>query len=262
MSEPLDILAMLHVAARHPAMRMVARAKLGEMLTAGDLLAEYIAADRAAAIHPSDYGSCSLALWAEKHGLDDIDRDPLDDNLARLDLGSLIGAWEACLVYGWTVIMDGRWKAHLEFVPDGGGHIDLLMHDLANDESIPVEFKSTYDGSGAIVGPHEKRGSRAHALQTAQYAERVGADRFVVVYIKPPAKKGDRFAQFEYELEPWLPAIAEERARLERALGDDAPAPDPQAPWSCFTCRWSGCDLNKNRRALAPAAALGEGDFA
>lgn len=261
MSDELTVNVIAHIrrAAIDPYMRLLAREHLAHMLTRGDLM-EY--QGRKAQVRPSDYGSCGLALWADIHGMLDLPRDAVDDQLTRLDLGSLAGAWEACLfkVAREADNTDGRWTVALEYVPIGGGHIDALCKVELDGEATgpdgqayvrvrhhPVEFKSSWD-SGAIKDPAKENYS--HMLQVADYATRpdVGAPRFTLVYLKPSAAKGQRMKQFEYESAPWRTLVERERERLAPALLDEAPKHgDPPNRWNCYTCRAGWCKKNKNK---------------
>jgi hypothetical protein len=251
----IDVVGMITTAAADPVARARARVRLAGLITTGDLLAHQ---ERRAEIRPSDFGSCRLSLWAEVHGKADIPRHGIDDVLTRLDLGTLIGAWEACLL----AENCAPWLASLEYEPIGGGHIDVLLTDPETGENVVAEFKSNYE-TGTIKHPLEKGNNRAHVLQAGDYATRpdVGARRMIIVYVKPAAKKGERFAQFEIDAEGWAQAVIEERARLAPALAFDPPTPDPQFFWSCHTCRYSACKKNLNKNRPAIAAALNEDDF-
>jgi hypothetical protein len=250
----LNVIAYIRKAAASPELRKKARRYLAALITDGDLLDSL--GDRSAAVFSSDFGSCSLALWAQKHGLEDIAREPIDDQLTRLDAGSMFGAWEAALFKAGAET-DG-WQIELEYQPDDGGHIDALalraptndgdptVEDLRSAAIVhPVEFKSSYDASA--IKPPEKE-NFSHLLQVADYALRVGARRATLVYLKVAAPKGGRMKQFERDAEPYRGLIIEERARLGRALADEPPLADPQAKWSCFTCRYSKCPKNKNKQ--------------
>jgi len=237
-----DVIRLIKKAAARSDLRRRARIHLARLLEDGDLLADYPAGERRAAIFPSDYGSCALALWAEKHGLADIPRDGIDDQLARLDMGSLIGAWEACLFKAGAE-SEGVWFVELEYEP-GRGHIDALAS--SPPWLVPVEFKSSY-GTGAIKEPEDE--NPAHLLQLGDYGEQVDAKHMVLVALRPPAKAGERMKQFVRDVAPFVPLVAAERARLAPALGDEAPVADPQAAWACFTCRYAACKKNKNKNA-------------
>ena len=249
----LNVARYIAVAAGSPPLRAKARLYLAALITEGDLLGSL--GDRTQAVFSSDFGSCALALWAQKRGLEDIARDPIDDRLTRLDVGSMVGAWEACLFKAAAEADDSddeRWSVMLEYVPTGGGHIDALARRFAVVQDgertrmlHPVEFKSSWDNS-AIKNPEKE--NFAHLLQAADYALRIGAPRFTLVYIKPAAPKGGRLKQFPFEAEPYRGLVAEERRRLERALADEAPLADPPQKFNCFTCRYSACPRNKSKR--------------
>lgn len=239
-----DVIAIIKEAAADPAAREMARKKLAELITEGDLLAEYPRESRRAAIYPSEFGSCSLALWAEKHDLTDIPRDPIEETLARLDFGSLIGAWEACLL--WAGCRNHEWFVILEYVPEGGGHIDALAIHRALQTRVPIEFKSTYSTpTTPIKDPSAE--NQSHLLQVGDYAKQLEATHMMLVYIKPPAKAGERMKQFVFDAEPFAELVTKERARLAPALGETAPVADPQAGWACYTCSYGVCEKNRNR---------------
>lgn len=244
-----DVVAIIGEAAIDIESRQIARVKLAEMIIEGDLLAPFPKDERRKAIFPSEYGSCALSLWAEKHDLDTIARDPIDEQLARLDLGSLIGAWEACLLFAGC--RNTSWYAVLEYIPADGGHIDaLLIHRAIPELRVPVEFKSTYTTPTTPIKDPEQY----HALQVGDYAEQVKAGDMILVYIKPPAKAGERMKQFVLASAPYAGLVAAERERLAPALLDAPPVADPQAPWACFTCRYPDCDKNKNANAKSASS--------
>jgi hypothetical protein len=241
----INVLAYIRQAAADPAMR----AKAAPI--AANLIADALGKEqkRKNEIRPSDFGSCRLALWAAIHDKLDLPRDPIDDQLTRLDFGQMVGAWEAALLKV-AAEADG-WDVTLEFEPLGGGHIDALCRktDVIDEVWVTtwhvVEFKSQYD-TGAIAEPKE---TGAHKLQSGDYANRVYAERATLVYIKPAGKKGARMAQFEFDAEPYKRLVAIERDRLSVALLDDQPEPDPQEKWQCWTCLFGACAKNKSKSA-------------
>ncbi len=247
----INVIAYVREAAASPAMRALA-APIAAGLIA-DALGKH--QERKREIRPSDFGSCTLALWAAMNGLEDIPRDGIDDHLARMDLGTMIGAWEAALLKV-AAERDG-WFVRLEHIPEGGGHIDALCEPAVGGSRDPhgpshvVEFKSSYD-TGAIPEP---KFAGAHSLQSGDYANRTGSPRATLVYLRPPGKKGARMAQFEFDAEPYRALVAIERDRLGRALKDEAPPADPQEGWQCFTCLFSACRKNRNK-ALDSAELL------
>jgi hypothetical protein len=242
----IDVAGLIRRAAVDPEMR----AKAG--FVAGQLIASAFQPQDHGGIRPSSYGSCRLALWATIHGREDIARDAVDDYLAKMDLGTMTGAWNAALLY--VAASREGWDVLLEFVPEGGGHIDGLCRKAHSDGldhethgvSHVVEFKSQWS-SGAIPDPASD--SPQHLLQAADYALRTSSPRFTLVYLRPGAKKGERLKQWEYEAAPYRLLIEAERERLSAALLDDPPMPDPQNRWSCYTCRVSTCRKNKNGAA-------------
>jgi hypothetical protein len=198
-------------------------------------------------VRASDYGTPVLQLWAAMHEKETIPRDPVDDQLLRLDLGTLLGAWAGCLVYAAAMHGDrqGTWVVELEYVPIGGGHVDALFTFNATGARYPLEIKSGYDDKPPKV-------STAHRLQVGRYAlaPDVQAERCGLLYVKPSAPAGKRVAQVEFAVDDALrDLVAEEEARLAPALLDEQPACDPFEFWHCKTCRVGWCDRNKNKNA-------------
>ena len=273
MNQTINVATYIRTAAASKEMRSRARLRVAQMVTAGDLLAYQ---GRSQNIRASDFGSCRLALWADMHDLNDIARDPIDDQLTRLDVGSLMGAWLGALLEQGAV--DDGWDVMLEYVPSTGGHIDALMrrrcggcneegdgsrYNYSNEAgdgsgynygtpcsscdgagwfwAHVVEFKTGYDTAVA------KDDNMAHQLQAARYAHATNAAQFTLVYVKVAAPKGKRIAQFTFDAEAYREPVAQEITRLESALGADAPTPDPVEVWRCYTCRYGACDRNKNK---------------
>jgi hypothetical protein len=243
----VNVIGFISEAAGNDEMRADARVWLAEMLTDGDLMLKQ---KRVLGIRPSDYGSCVLQLWAENHGLLDLPRDPIDDTLSRLDAGSLLGAWEACLFKAAWVRSAPNRCAYLEYVPEGGGHIDVLA--LEDDVHVAVvEFKSQW--SNGTTKPPEKDNPQ-HLLQSGDYATRpdVQTPELILVYLRPPNTAGKRMKQFTRDPEPYARLVVEERARLAPALLDEPPQyGDPQTRYACLTCRFSKCARNKNKQQNA-----------
>jgi hypothetical protein len=234
----LNCIALIREAAASPAMR----AKAAPIAAA--LIADAFLPQDRGGIRPSAYGKCRLALWASVHGLDDLEPDPIDNVLAKMDLGTLVGAWEAALLKVAAECND-EWDVCLEYVPEGGGHIDALCV-RAGGMSHVVEFKSQWS-SGAI--PNPEKDSPQHLLQAGDYAIRTQSPRFTLVYIRPAAPAGARMKQFEYDAAPYATLVAIERDRLAPALLDEPPTPDPQNRWSCSTCSYGACSKNKSKSA-------------
>jgi hypothetical protein len=266
----LNVVALIDRAAASTELRAIAAEHLCDAIKAGALAYQ----GRKPEIRPSDYGSCRLSLWAEIHGLADIPRNPIDSQLARLDVGSLMGAWEACLLKAaieaeYSITANDFWECELEYVPDGGGHIDArLQHFVYGDEDnpqvsverIPVEFKSKYDATPVSAGFVFKE-NRNHALQVSDYGIKDGAKRAILVYFLPANKSGKRLWQFTFDLYPWWPeAVRIERERLAPALDDEPPKADPQTLFACYVCRFAGCPDNKNKASVP--AVFTEDDFA
>lgn len=254
----IDVERYLRIALLDRKLRAQAKMHFISLLVEGDLLDHQ---DHGHAIRPSDFGSCGLSLHATVHDLETLPREPIDEQLTRLDSGSLLGAWQACLLKA-AAESDG-WDIRLEYEPKGGGHIDALCCSLRLPfERIAVEFKTIYEGGTPIKRPTIKDNEN-HLLQSADYADRT-ASTMALCYLKLSAKKGERFGQFDFEPAPFVPYVVAERARLAPALGDEKPAADPQAFYSCYTCRYGACEKNLNKMAssvfLEPPQ-LQESDF-
>lgn len=247
-----DVEALIRKAAADPTLREKARQRFAEMITKGNLLGGI--GDRSQQVFPSDYGSCALSLWAQKHGLEDLPRNPIDDVLMRLDLGSMMGAWLGCLLEAGANTTGTGWWVFLEYEP-GIGHIDALACETESSSGsadpvklggirVPIEFKSSYD-TGTIKEPEET--NMAHLAQLTDYSLQMDARDMLLVYAKPPGKAGQRFKVFLREVEPYIELVEKEQFRLLPALLDEPPQADPQAPWACYTCRYSACEMNKNK---------------
>jgi hypothetical protein len=239
MSEPLtvNVLAYIKRAIRTPELRHRAGLYVGAAYANG-LLDDQ---EEKREIRPSSLGSCSLELWAKFHGLTTLERDPIDTWLCRLAVGGFMGAVEAALFKA-AAEQDG-WRVVLEYEPADGGHLDALCFREGRPPH-PVEFKSSWD-TGVI--PKPDKSNRNHCLQLGEYAGRVAAERMTLVYVKPPAAKGKRMAQFELDAAPWITLARQDRERLQAALGDARPLADPQERFQCFTCGYAACTRNKNR---------------
>jgi hypothetical protein len=200
-------------------------------------------------------------LWAQKRGLEDLPRDPIDDTLARLRLGSMTGADLACLFKAGAEA--DSWHVELEAEPKAGGHIDALA--IRKGPHSPhhagccwvLEFKSQWDESGPIKPPDKDHVN--YLLQGSEYAQQpdIDAPRFKVVVLKPSAPRGKRLMQFEYDTSTWGPLATQDRARLEKAIASVEPPPgDPTEKWQCVLCRYGACPKNRNKLAESVEVAL------
>jgi hypothetical protein len=205
-------------------------------------------------LRASDAGRCAREAWAEIHGKRDLPEDA--PGILKMNTGSLVGAWLACLLG--AALVEKGYAAHLEMAleRDGiTGHADLMVSKIVEGHCEPeliVEFKFSA-WSGKHDGPKPY-----HIIQAAQYARMVGAPCFVVILYYPSTQArfdkviGTRVS--EPHIEPsqiyvtseWIGETEKEYARLRKALGDEIPEGDPQEAFRCRSCRASFCELNKN----------------
>jgi hypothetical protein len=220
-------------------------------------------------LRASDAGSCSLELWADINGKLDIPESP--KGLLRMNNGSLVGAWLACLLKAGledassnaifvecerTVLHDG--------IP---GHVDATLfvgdEDGGSKVLATVEFKLS-----AWTGDWRGDCKPAHRIQSGKYALAESAPQhFVVVYYaSSPDRIYDKAAKEWFNGE-WLVVhpfsteetefdVALEYERLRAALSKDAPEADPPEAWNCKYCRFSKCPRNKNPNRPATALAM------
>jgi len=213
----------------------------------------------------SDAGKCALELWAELHGKNDIPEDP-DLQISRFDIGTLYGLWLACLTKAVIEAEHPDWDCDLEpeVALDGvQGHIDVLVRLRSNLTPLwVIEFKSTYWGN-ALEAPHER--AFYQVLQAASYAEAKRAPVFSIVTIGPAVhgkydkqvKKWvtpSKMRQDDYQTSEYAHHAKTEIKRLKTALAATPAEADAEEDWRCKSCRYSGCNYNKNPRNLEAAS--------
>lgn len=203
-------------------------------------------------VRMSDTGKCRRELWADIHGKLDLPPDPLTA-ITRFDLGTLYGAWLACL----EVAAIHKHAPHLTTMLEPevayrgvSGHIDVLCFEATLAGDLPcwvIENKSTY-WSGVLEPPHE-----AHPYQVQQaggYGLATAAPIASIVTIGPAAR-GMKLQQFDYLTADLIANVDAELARLSAATADIPPEGDAVEPWRCKSCRFSDCARNANRARLA-----------
>ncbi len=206
-------------------------------------------------LRASDAGRCVRELWAEIHGKRDLPEDA--QGLLKMNAGSLIGAWLACLLgagaeaHGYT--------AHAEVLLEGqdgvSGHCDLSIGKVINGAVEPlvvIEFKQSF-WTGAHDGPKSY-----HLVQAAKYASLIGAPYFVVVQYLPGTQArfdkalGTKVAQPHiepsqvYKTSEYTEIAAKDYDRLRAALKDERPEGDPSEGFRCRSCRYGACERNEN----------------
>ena len=190
----------------------------------------------------SDAGSCSRELWAKQRDLLDIPEDAKAG--IRMDNGSLVGAWLACLLKVALEQSDPGFFVTLEteLEHDGKvGHADATIR-YAGEPYAVVEFKWS-----AWPGKTDGEAKQQHLLQAGTYAEAYGASRaFVVTYFASAWAKGEWLTVNAMETEWWHGEIKDEYARLAKALQPKMPDPDPPESYLCKSCRFSDCERNEN----------------
>lgn len=199
-------------------------------------------------VRTSDAGRCSLELWAELHGKQDVDVD-VATQLTRFDIGTIYGAWLAAVLKaeldgcGYHVLLEA------DITRNGvTGHADALVYGLPDmSPEIAAEFKSTYGNKQRGALPFQ-------TIQVVNYALAADFPRATVVTIAPASFPAEnRLRHDDYDPAEWQRQVDAEYSRLSRATGD-LPAPaDPDAPFRCRSCRYSACSKNTNPFARAIA---------
>lgn len=205
-------------------------------------------------LHVSDLGSCGREISARIAGLHDIAPEPQAQK--KMDLGTLNGAWNAALFT--TSLEDEHgesFRCILEPVVDFAGmvgHIDVDVRDYSTGvdfTKIPtvwvVEFKLTF---ASFKAPEAASYQKQQALGYALARKALG---YTVVVEAPGTPKGkgswNAVEHFEVTAEDTV-ELLRDVARLETAVkaGPRNALADPEEPWRCGTCRYSGCEKNKN----------------
>jgi len=206
-------------------------------------------------LRASDAGRCVREAWASIHEKLDLPEDP--QGLLKMNAGSLMGAWLACLLgagaeaHGYT--------AHAEVLLEGqdgvSGHCDLSIGKVVNGAVEPlciIEFKQSF-WTGAHDGP-----KAYHLVQAAKYASLIGAPYFVVVQYLPGTQArfdkalGTKVSQPHiepsqvYTTSEYAEIVSKEYGRLGAALKDEMPEGDPSEGFRCRSCRFAACERNEN----------------
>lgn len=216
-------------------------------------------------IHASDLGKCKAAVHARIHGLDVIPI-PWTTRLKYFKFGALYGA-----------LLGAYFKVGLEATRDDiqvvlepemhyrgvVGHTDALA--LKREDKRPltaVEFKTNMNTSPPK--PPHKRNAEYQVYQSGLSALAAPCPDFYVVTFGPAVENrrvnGERtnpviYDSTIYSTDDWKQYIDEDIDRLQAALGDVCPEPDPPQAWFCESCTYAACTKNKNPdRNLAPKA--------
>ena len=212
------------------------------------LRADQAAEERTVGLRGSDAGRCVLEKAASMRGLADL---PVSffTLWMRFRLGHIVGEDAANLLIAALAHEPGVVKCVPEFEVDYRGvkgHIDVLV--FYEDRVWPVEYKSNYFSGGVVKAkPYQ-------ALQNAFYAIAAEAQTglpcptFSVVTISPAATEGKPWMrQDDFATDEYREAVEHEYfVRLAKATGSELPEGDPNEPWRCKYCLYSGCKRNVN----------------
>lgn len=189
----------------------------------------------------SDAGACTRELWAKDRELLDIPEDA--KGALRMDNGSLFGAWGACLLKAALEHADARYVVHLEHEVeyDGTpGHIDAA---IAFDGAPLATVECKWTASPKV----DLEAKPQHRLQSGRYGLAYKAPQhFVVVYYACAWAKGDYLVVHAFDTDETAFDVALEYERLQEALGDEIPEPNPPEEYLCKSCRYGQCERNQN----------------
>jgi hypothetical protein len=207
-------------------------------------------------LRASDAGRCQRELWADLNGKRDLPEDP--QGLLKMNGGSLMGAWLACLLAAAVEAKGYAADVEVETEHEGvSGHCDLVIgeNNTASEEITPllvIEFKWSA-WSGAHDGPKPY-----HITQAGKYALAVGAPEFQIVQYFPSTQaRWDKtigakvsephiFPSEVFRTDDYAAIVAKEYTRLRGALSVEMAIDDPAESFRCRSCRFSGCDRNTN----------------
>jgi hypothetical protein len=213
------------------------------------------------ALRASDAGRCSRELWADLNGKLDLREDA--KGALRMDNGTLMGAWFACLLKVGLEAVRPELLVELELTVEHDGtpgHVDATIDEVFVDDEhegfretqAAVEFKwSAWTGDWrGDCKPFQRDQSGKYGLATdapqhlvtIYYAS--SPDR---LYIKNEGWiEGNYLVTHAFETAATEPQVEAEYARLSKALAIEMPEPDPPEGWRCKVCRFSLCDRNRN----------------
>jgi hypothetical protein len=207
-------------------------------------------------LRASDAGRCSRELWADLNGKFDL----LDTTkgLLRMDNGSLMGPWLACLLKAGLEL-----EFFVELEPNVmhagvSGHVDAIIDTVQVEGELQgryetiatVEFKwSAWTGDWrGDCKKFQRDQSGLYALAT------LAPQHFVVIYYAASPErlpvKGEGWIDGSYlVVHPFSTAATErevnlEYERLAKALAAEMPEPDPPDAFRCKSCRFSLCERN------------------
>lgn len=225
--------------------------------------------------HPSgsDVGRCSLEYAADVHGLLDIERNA--DEQTMLDDGTIRGAWLGALLTAGAASEDAPFRCFLEanvVYRETPGHVDVLVQWAAvehptnpNMRAFEIVEVKTTSASGAIKPPDARK--LYQCLQGGLYGlselgpvAPVAAERFTIITQAVNAgsnKQGVAYptlAQHTYETLDYKPLVDAEIDRLtslaalpaEALVEREKELADAIEDFRCKSCRYSGCQRNKN----------------
>lgn len=199
--------------------------------------ARWFAIQKRNGLRSSDSGRCARELWADIHGYLDIPQEP-EGQINRLDIGTVMGAWYACLFSVALSEFTPYTCTREEQITDEGipGHMDICVYhgDLA---LWVIDIKSNY----AARNPGEAK--EYQCLQVGRYARGKGAALFSIFTVTP-ATSSPMHRQDDYRTQDWSDRISAETERLSVAAGDLMPPASPPQAWRCRYCRFTLCEKN------------------
>ncbi len=220
------------------------------------------------ALHVSDLGDCSRAVWARRNGKVQLTND--SDTLRKFDMGldieDRVGA--ALRMLDDYVIV----AQHVHDLEIRGasaeGHSDFICrHMTDHSKSFIVEVKSTtfypkqVNGKRTRVAPKPDEVQWHYRLQAASYALEQGFTRFCVLVI---CRESGMMAECWYKTEDYADEVRKMLAEKYALTKVGAPMPEANPPiqslkrdgtsWRCRYCKFSACENNVNPAALEVAA--------
>ena len=213
------------------------------------------------ALRISDAGRCRRELWAELNGKRDLRDDP-EGLLSRMNLGSLDGAWIACLLA--AALEAKQYVARVEITLEHEGvkgHCDLGIYSKALVPLRLIECKMSM-WTGAHDGPKPY-----HISQSGKYALGGGFPEFQVITHFPATQvRWDKtigarvsephiFPSDVFRTDDYVAIVTKEYERLRGALAKEMPEGDPAEDFRCRSCRFSACERNANALNLKGVTA-------
>lgn len=231
MSLPLKMWPLIEAARQSPAMTADAATLLAEDAP------RWFGPKTREGVRASDAGRCARELWADIHHLLDLPQEP-EAQVNRLDIGTVMGAWYACLFSVGLSNLTSYTCTREENVSYAGvpGHADLIVYH-GDSPLWVIDIKSNY--SARTIGPAKDH----QRLQVAQYALSKGASVFSVFTVAP-ATTSPMYRQDDFNTQDYAQLVDFEIARLRVAEADEMPPANPPEAWRCRFCRFSACNRN------------------